>query len=248
MTNQMLVDIIIISYAQTNELRQITLSAIESLMASEDKEQILFNVIVVESEKSLEPYQYPNSMTIYPEGPFGYHKYLNIGMALCTAPFICLCNNDLVFYSKWASEILKQFSLYNNLMSASPICSVHHKNNGYKLNDGIKLGYRIRDEISGWCIFVKREIFKVMGKLDENYVFWCADNDYANTLHMLKIYHALITTSIVDHLESKTLKQQSKQREMELTENELVYIQKKWNCRVGYGWQPINADYGNLKE
>ena len=37
-------------------------------------------------------------------------------------------------------------------------------------------------EIAGWCIFVKREIFGIMGKLDENFTFTAADYDYGNIL------------------------------------------------------------------
>ena len=94
----------------------------------------------------------------------------------------------------------------------------------------------MRREVSGWCIFFKRDILRLTGKLDENYIFWCADNDYSNTLWMLRLNHVLVTSSIVDHLENRTLKNQTPKRQEELTEDETVYYDKKWKSRIGNGW------------
>ena len=236
MNEKLEIDIIIISYAQTDELKEVTQHAIASLMASEDPELIQFNVIVVESEKSIAPYQYPNSKTVYPEVPFGYHRYLNIGIAMTSAPFICLCNNDLIFHKNWATEILKPFFQFTDVFSASPFCTMHHPKEGFKQDDGIKIGYRIREELVGWCIFLRRDLLLKIGKLDENYIFWAADNDYANTLNVLRFPHILVTSSKVDHLESKTLNQQDSERKLDLTERQATYLKKKWHHRSGEDW------------
>lgn len=239
MVDKIEIDIIIVSFAQTYELKDITLNCIHSLMNSENCEKINFNVIIIESQKSMEPYQYPNSKTIYPNISFGYHQYMNIGIEMTSSPYICICNNDLVFHPLWATELLKPMQQFADVFSASPVCPTHHKKMGFKLNDGLKLGYRIRYELSGWCILMKRDLLRLTGKLDENYIFWYADNDYINTLFVLKLRHVLVTSAFVDHLESKTLKKQSKEREEELTEKEITYFEKKWKHRLGDGWQPI---------
>ena len=233
------IDIIILSYAHNEELKETTLNCIHSLMASEEPEKIKFNIIVIESEKGIQPYQYPNSNTIYPDQIFGYHKYMNIGILLTHSPFVCLCNNDLIFHRLWATEIIKAFYQDRYICSASPACSIHHPKMGIMLYDGVKYGYRVRFEVSGWCLFFKRDILRLMGKLDENYMFWCADNDYANTLGVLNLKHVLVTSSIVDHLENATLNTQSEERKYELTEKECDYFYKKWKPRLGDGWLPI---------
>jgi len=230
------IDIVILSYGQTEELKNTTINCINSLVASENPDQIKFNIIVVESEKKMRPYQYEHSITTYPEQEFGYHRYMNIGIGMTSASFICICNNDLIFHPGWATEILRPFHQFQDVFSASPFCSVHHPKMGFKMNDGLKLGYRIRYEVSGWCLFFRRDILRLMGKLDENYIFWCADNDYANTLWVLRLNHVLVTSSIVDHLENKTLKLQTPERQNELTEMEGVYLGKKWKHRTGEGW------------
>lgn len=147
------IDIIILSFAQTDALKQVTIDCIHSLMASEDPGEIKFNVVVIESQKDLKPYQYENSTTVYSDQPFGYNRYMNIGIEMTSSPYVCLCNNDLIFHQHWATEILKPFEEYADLLSASPVCSIHHPKMDFELNSGLKLGYRIRHEVSGWCLF-----------------------------------------------------------------------------------------------
>lgn len=224
------IDVIILSYACTNELKQITIDCVKSLYVSEDPSKITFNTIVIESHENLKDYQYPFSKTIYPEQPFGYHAYMNLGIGMTNAPYICLCNNDLIFHPNWASEIVEAMNQIPDLMSASPICSILHPNHGFDLYSGIKQGYRIGLEIAGWCLFMRRELFQVIGKLDENFIFSSADYDYANTLGVLNIKHALITSSIVDHLYNTTVNTQSKERQKEL--NLIEYYYFKWAHRL----------------
>lgn len=233
------IDIIILSYAQTEDLKQTTINCINSLMESEDPAEIQFNIIIVESNHELNPYQYDYGRTIYPDQPFGYHRYMNMGINMTASSYVCLCNNDLIFHANWATEILKPFKQYLDVFSASPICSIHHPKMGYKLNDGLRLGFRVREELAGWCIFMRRDVFKFIGQLDENYIFWCADNDYANTLWLMKLNHVLVTSSIVDHLENKTLNSQSAERREELTDKEVVYFDKKWKYRRGEDWTEL---------
>lgn len=234
--NKIKVDVIILSYAQTEDLKQMTENCLASLMASEDQEIIEFNVLIFESEKINKPDPYSYGTTIYPDTEFGYHKYMNLGLAMTSAPFVCLCNNDLIFHPGWAYEIFKAFMKHPDLSSASPICVKHHEMMGFKPHTGGYPGYRIRYEISGWCLFLKRDVFRLTGKLDENFRFWCADNDYANTLSVLGLKHALITSSLVDHLETQTLKYQTEERQYELTEKIDAYYEKKWYPRLGENW------------
>ncbi|WP_158799613.1 glycosyltransferase family 2 protein [Pedobacter sp. L105] len=226
------IDIIILSYAQNSALKTITDQCLASLLVSEDTEKIKFNILVIESEKKIRPYQYAHTTTIYPEEEFGYNRYLNIGLQMTAAKYVCLCNNDLIFHQGWATEILKSFHRYYDLSSASPACSFHHPALGFELGNGIYTGYRSRYEVAGWCLFMKRDIFRLMGKLDGNYKFWCADNDYANMLATLKLGHALVSSAIVDHLDGATLKYQTPERMEELTTSEFFYFEKKWNYRI----------------
>ena len=223
------IDIVILSYAKNYTLKNLTEQAISSLIASEDSNFIEFNITVIESNMALKPFQYIGTSTIYPKTKFGYNRYLNIGIKNGKAANICLCNNDLIFHKRWASEILTAFNDDSELVSASPICSILSDEDYYKINSGNYYGYSTRREVSGWCIFLKREIIPKIGKFDEKIKFWFSDTDYVRLLELHNLKHALITSSIVDHLESKTLSSSSQEKISKLTNDEFLYYDYKWN-------------------
>ena len=230
------IDIIILSYAKTDALKAITMDALNSLASSENPLSIKFNIIVVESNKDLKPYQYSGTQTIYPWQRFGYHRYMNIGIRKTSSKYICICNNDLLFHPGWASEILQAFHADPELVSASPACSIHHPEHGIQLKNGVHYGHEVRKELVGWCIFFKREILKTTGPLDPAFKFWFADNDYSNTLKKHNLKHALVTSSIVDHLESKTLKTKTSLEQEHLTSRERFYYEYKWEGRSFFSY------------
>lgn len=199
----MKIDIIILSYAKTEYLKELTEQSIKTLIESEDPDKIQFNILVIESNKSLEPFQFGNMTTIYPKEEFGFHKYLNIGIKATSNQYVCLCNNDLIFHKNWASEILKQFKLYPNLKSANPFCNSFEYDNFITNSSNVLIrreNPNVNGILTGWCIFVDRSVFSKIGFLDERFEFWYADNDYDLTLRKHKIDHALIKSSKVTHL------------------------------------------------
>lgn len=233
------IDIVILSFAQTEELKQVTINCLNSLMASEDPELIKFNIIVVESRKDLAPFQYEYGQTIYSEKPFGYNRYMNIGISMTSAPYICLCNNDLFFHKHWATEILKPFKVHQELYSASPLCTIHHPKFGILPNTGIFEGNRVRLEVSGWCLFFRRSMLNLIGRMDENFTFLHASHDYMHLLWVLDIKHFLVTSSLVDHLDHTTIDRQETGRYDELMSKQRIYYEKKWAHRLGHNWEAI---------
>ena len=203
-----LVDIIIISYARNEKLLQETITGIDSLINSEDSKELKFNIIVVESNKDIS-YDDINTLghdikTIYTEKEFGYHTYLNEGLKYCSAEWSCLCNNDLVFKPKWASNIIElilKLRTHNSsdwkYVSASPL-NPREKWHSHRLGK-IELGYGVRQHITGWCLFQSRNIFEKLGELEERIKFWFCDNWYSVALQHNKIPHLLVGTSIVEH-------------------------------------------------
>jgi GT2 family glycosyltransferase len=221
------IDIIILSYAKTKELQQITEQGIESLLDSEDSSRIEFEILVIESNKNLKPYQYPHTTTIYPDASFGYNKYMNIGINATHNKLICLCNNDLIYHKNWAGEILKAMNSDPKLMSASPYCSTFHKNEGFDENGPPLEGYF--GVLGGWCIFVKREVFNIIGPLDEKLAFWYCDADYCKTLEKYGVKNCLIPASKVTHLGSESLKTVDHIEQQKLTQIPRFYYSYKWH-------------------
>lgn len=230
------IDILILSYAQTKELRNVTSQSVQSLIDSEHPQEIKFNIHVLESEKSIKPFQYEYTKTIYPEEDFNFHRYLNIGINITSSPYICLCNNDLLFQKGWASEILNAFGQFDYVYSASPICPYYPAEIGIAPVREIWFGHRAAVEIRGACLFFKRDMLKLIGQLDPNFKFYHADDDYAHTLRVLGIKHILVKSSIVFHLGSKTLKKQNSEVKLNLTDEQDIYYGKKWAHRLGLKW------------
>ena len=196
-----MIDIVIISYSANEELKKQTENTLDSLFKSEKNSHSIFNVFVVESQEDVSWDNYPNTKTHYPPKPYGYHKFLNFGRKLGNNPFVCLCNNDLIFNDRWASNILKFIQYNPEAYSFSPICPKTQPIYGIFPDTGNYMGYEIRKHVSGWCIFQRRSIYDKIGDLDERFLHWFCDNDYALTLYTKSISHYLITSSIVEHHE-----------------------------------------------
>jgi len=228
------VDVIILSYAKTPALRSVTEACLISLLASENNSEVSFQILVIESQKDALPYTGENVRTIYPQTAFGYHAYMNIGIRQTTSAYVCLCNNDLYFHKGWASAMLRAFSEHPELQSASPMCTKHHPSVGIRAHSGTIVGYEIRREVAGWCLFFRRDILGITGLLDETFKFWFADNDYAKTLEKHRLPHALVTSSFVDHLESKTLEKEGEFRRRLLTSRAKIEFNRKWNHLNGW--------------
>lgn len=225
-TEPVIIDIIILSYAKNDELKKLTEQTIDTCFKSENPSSIKFNIVVIESNNSINPYQFKNTKTIYPNDKFGFNRYLNIGIKNTESEFICLCNNDLIFHKNWASEILATMRDDIELLSASTFCPSMHKDGEYKMNTGSIAGYE--KLFSGWCFLIKRTLLDKIGLFDENFEFWYADADYLKTLKEHGIKNKLITSSLVTHLNAVTSKTLSREEYFKFTQLPQLYFNYKW--------------------
>jgi GT2 family glycosyltransferase len=194
------IDIVIVSYAKDDYCKSLTSRCIETLFSSEENSSEIFNVIVVESQEGVTwNYKNCNIQTLSAPLPYGYHKFLNFGRKSGSSEWVALCNNDLEFTKNWFSTILDCHEKNPDVISFSPICPMTQVMYGIYPHSGIRFGHNIRKELSGWCIVHKREIYDIIGDLDERFFHWFCDNDYAMTLMQQGLKHALVTDSIVIH-------------------------------------------------
>lgn len=236
MTQDKLLDVVIISYAKDDYCKNLTKNCIFSLLLSEDDAVDKFNIIVVESEKGINWDYLAVNVKTYPAPlPYGYHKFLNFGRKKGDSPWVALCNNDLEFRDKWFTNILIASEISPDAMSFSPICPKTQPLYGIRENTGLLIeGYDIRKQISGWCIIQKREIYDKIGDLDERFHHWYCDNDYAMELRKHKIKHLLVTNSVVIHHDKnigktteRVVKDQSTMYNM--TSGSYPIFKAKWN-------------------
>lgn len=159
--------------------------------------------------------------------PFdGYNKSLNEGAKKCKGEYIAFCNNDLIFKEGW---LLPLIDALNNYDSVSPWCSLTHHQwwNKAKPNN-IYTSYEVGKCIAGWFIMMKRKTWEEIGGFDERFSFWYADNSFAEQLKSNGLRHALVSKSVVDHLQSQTLKQQGGTRQKELTKDQEKVFKKHY--------------------
>lgn len=207
----MRVDIIILSNALNNLLLQLTRQTIETCQQS--SKEIDFNFIVIEQQQI--EYDYRNTKTYHINEPFNYNKFMNFGIENSNADYVCLCNNDLLFGKSWCENIIAAME-NNNLLSASPYCQ-RSQSSFFRNSNDLEYGYSNGKHLSGWCIMCNRKLFSIIGKLDEDFPFWFADNAYAEQLKKYHIAHALIRKSLVTHKGQRTLHSMSKEMQNEYT-------------------------------
>jgi GT2 family glycosyltransferase len=191
-------DLIIVSQSN-GDLVEVTQNCINS--ARQDGAEL--NIIIVETGN---PYKYDVDKIIEYNGVFNYNRALNLGLRYAKSDIQILANNDIVFHKGWS--VIGGLMRDNKYLSASAISgNINHKT----LSRGLAYeGYEVGLLLCGWCIFTMKEIWPIIGRLDERYQFWFADNAYAKQIKEKKIKHALICTVQVDHLCSKTLVKQDR--------------------------------------
>lgn len=231
-------DVVIISYAKDEYCESITKSCLESLIQSEENSEELFNIIVVESAKDVKWESLgKNIKTLESPLPYGYHKFLNYGRKHGDSEWVALCNNDLHFTKHWFSKIMNAYEANPDVISFSPICPMTQTMYGINPHTGNISGYEIRKQISGWCIVHKREIYNLIGDLDERFYHWFCDNDYSMELWTRGIKHLLVTDSIVIHHDKNIGKTTEKVVETNeemyrLTSGSTPIFKEKWKNHI----------------
>ena len=208
----MSLSVIILSKTISDIIFDTTMNCIRSLQDSEDFKNDDLEILLIESNVDyFKSYSYPKEViVITPEEKFGFHKFLNIGIKAAKKEFVALCNNDLVFNENWFSEIIKVAEKRKDVLSFSPI---DPRNELGKFKGDSVEGYKVTQQIKGWCLVCKKELFDSYGLLDEKFKFYYSDNDYALSLLYNNIKHLLVTNSKVIHLHKVTTKDVSNNKD-----------------------------------
>jgi len=207
----MIIDVIILSYSKTDREYQMTRKCLSTLRQSEAN--FKFNVVVVESNPNITKegfaerilFNDPEALVLAVTGKFNYNQFLQIGYEKIKSDskFLLICNNDLIFYKGWLTEIFKHIDRAD---SFSPFCPTFHKSR-YLKQQPIYTGYGLWDNLVGWCIFMKKTIF-VRTRFDQyfpvEFNFWFQDNYYLEVLKHNRFKQCLVRNSLVLHLGSKS--------------------------------------------
>lgn len=227
----MVVDVIILSCCKDEETYRMNLRCLHSLEASEP--MVRFNIILVESFADFDRlgFSYPmHPVTlVQPKEPFHFNRFLNIGLAQATQPWVVFSNNDVIFHTGWLSEIFRVKLLHPWFRSFCPFdrTSPYLPWKKYK-RQLLHIGYRVPVEFVGWCFVIERAVFNETGTFDEQFDLYFQDNDFARTLQQHAIPHAMVPASFVEHIGGYTtqVKDASKTEKYALDK---MLFNKKWN-------------------
>jgi GT2 family glycosyltransferase len=194
------IDAIILSNAPDLHYYGMTCRTINSLKNSDIFNEI--NITVVESQSRIEfetaGLSYNSCEIIHPEQPFGYNKFLNIGLKNTNSEWVLICNNDLFFTKTWLTEAKKIIEQRPDIKSFSPKCP--HWQLHQNITEDIVEGCTVSNELCGWCILMHRSLIDTYQLFDEQFDFWYQDDDYSMVLKTNNEKHALMGSSKVYHM------------------------------------------------
>lgn len=193
--------VIILSYAIDDEIYQMNCRAIETLFSSEPWSDGEPEVLLIESNKEARCEYDKRVRVMMPEEKFGFHRFFNIGLDNTSGEFVAFCNNDIVFEKGWWSAIQKVKAQHPNFICFSPV------DRGYSMmaeeiakGNEYEIGWTNKRHFAAWCFVWERKVFKTIGRFDETFDFYSADDDELQTLHYWAIPNVLVTGSEVKHL------------------------------------------------
>jgi hypothetical protein len=167
--------------------------------------------------------------TIVPDETFNFNRFYNIGMSrLQDSELLLFLNNDLVFNESSIQRTIDFFTKYPELMSATPLDPEYSTHKKYLGNLDPIWGYKVKNQVCGWAIFARREVFDKIGQWDEQFIFWYQDNDYSSTIEAAGLKHALLPTVFVFHLESKSHKVIPRGKSKDFKDNMKQVYLNKW--------------------
>lgn len=210
------VDVVIISDAKNRQIQQMTQNAINT--AINGAKGIKINVIVVESKKHI---KYNNAKTIYPDFPFNYNAYGNLGIKHGSAHYVMHANNDLLFKSGWLTALISA-----NHPLVSPKEPRDSRQRDITVNT---IGDVTGRHLSGWCFMMERSLWDKIGGFDEDVNFYCSDDVVIEQCKEQGVEPMLVVNSIVQHLVSTTLKTVTAPDRKQLTDDQVRIFNKKYN-------------------
>ena len=186
-----IVDVVVLSKASTNELREMTQHTIDTCIAGAGDHTV--NVVVLEQVDGV---RYRDAVTLHEPGEFAYNAFANKGIATGRAPWVMVANSDLEFHDGWLDALL---DAKHDVVS--PACPREARQNVARNEQGDENG----KHFSGWCFMIARTLWQKIGGLDEDFRFWCADDSVIEQVKAAGVKPMLVPAAKVTHLISRTI-------------------------------------------
>jgi len=219
----MKISAIIVSDAKTKAINDMVDNMIKSIRNNNENVEI----IIVEKQKEYNITYSGYDIFLKQTESFNYNANLNIGIEKASGDYIALLNNDLIFTEKDTfKKLIEKMNQYN-VDVASPVGDDRELIRNFIGYECVK-GYRVRQSLYGWFIFLKRETLSKIGKLNTDYEFWSSDEIFLDQCKENNLIVASFPKIYVKHLESKTLRTLNKNKQLFYTRvNYMTYLKNK---------------------
>ena len=235
--------VIILSYAVDYDIYQMNIRCLDSLFKSESWQDGDLEVLLMESNKNA-AYTYDERVkVIVPDEKFNFHRFLNIGMEQSNGEWLAFCNNDIVFTQSWFSAILSIKAKNPGFMCFSPFDRAYPLMAELCCGNNVSpyvIGWENKKHFAAWCFVWQRKVFDIIGKFDETFDFYSADDDELMTLRKYAIPNVLVTASEVRHLSQVvTKKVDLKQSSLILDKQKYPLTQYETNRGLSWLWTDV---------
>lgn len=249
--------VIILSYALDDEVFRMNCQCLTSLFDSEPWREGRLQVLLIESNKQ-NPYQYDERVEVLvPDERFNFHRFFNLGLERTNGEFVAFCNNDIVFGEGWFSSIMEVKHQHPEFLCFSPLDRSYPKMDEDTLPStrDYYIGWENKKHFAAWCFVWERKVFDIIGKFDETFDFYSADDDELQTLRYYAIPNVVVTHSEVKHLSQVVTSKAGRQDQYKIEDKKRFPLTKE-EIRRGYAWlwdderfyvayQRMKAKWGN---
>ncbi len=171
------------------------------------------------------------------EDNIGWDKAVNQGLALSSADYVCLVNNDILAGPGWLRNRVSVMDGMADVGIADPEGDQHHRKREVTDVDAYarRLSERNRGQFtevescSGFCMLIKRGVIDTVGKLDETYEGggYGSDGDYCQRAWQAGYRCIRCHDAFVLHLGSRSYRKIPELWKRYLEGNRVAY-EKRW--------------------
>lgn len=186
---------------------------------------------VVMESTGMHNYNHVNSYIKF-GGSFNYNQSINRAINMCSAEWIIISNDDVMYHHNWFDEIMNVHKERPDIESFSPRDTILHKiwfPHLFSNMETYQEGYKVTELLQGWCIVIKRTALEKIMPLDEQFDMYYQDNDFAECLKQKGIKHALVRKAKADHQQTHTIGMPYSDEKIKKSIEDEIKFRTKWD-------------------
>jgi len=205
----MSVGVVVLSKASTPELAAVTGRMLGSLAVADRATEL--DVVVV--EQAMKAWHF---RTVFRADSFNFNAFANFGATQVDGDHLLICNNDLVFH-RASIDLLHSYAIAHDLPVVCPVCPLNPRQAGLLQPE---TGTEVGKHFAGWCFLIRRDAWEAIGRFDEDFPFWYADDATVEQLKRAGLSVTVLPSAVVEHRASSTLSTLPRMQRSKLTKQQ----------------------------